>query len=112
MLASRELIALHLCAMAVARAAMLLGALCATQSAVALRPWSVGAFARGSQLASSPMAMGDMGGEELPVFPVFDPRSDALPFPIPFDNSLTNYQFSSATHASRSRSISSSVLLS
>ena len=79
---------------------MLLGALCATQSAVALRPSSVGgAFARGSQLASSPMAMGDMGGEELPVFPVFDPRSDALPFPIPFDNSLTNYQFSSATHA-------------
>ena len=37
--------------------------------------------------------------EDLPVYPVFDPRTDELPFPVPFDNSMTSYQFTSAAHA-------------
>merc|ERR1712091_798241 len=37
--------------------------------------------------------------DELPIYPVFDPRTDELPFPVPFDNSMTSYQFTSAAHA-------------
>lgn len=36
--------------------------------------------------------------EDWPAFPVFDPRGDELPFPCPFDESPTNYQFSRAAH--------------
>ena len=37
--------------------------------------------------------------EDLPVYPVFDPRTDELPFPVPVDNSMTSYQFTSGAHA-------------